>query len=130
MTTHPAFHWLLHALAAGVNLFPLSPGQKRPIPPRPLISILVDDGSMGIAPTGPNGFAQDTLKTLLRGASTSALTTGGPNPSVYATAVTMALQSYDVLLGETTPEFEPAWIAFLNSRATLLPTVLVSLPEV
>jgi hypothetical protein len=125
-----AYSWLLYAQEkAGINLLPLLPGEKYRIPPQPLIALFVDDGSIGTTPIGPAGFNQPILKRLLRNANAVSLTTCGPDERVYATACAIDSFNRNVVLIETLPQFEIAWMERLNRRRTPLPVLVCTMPE-
>lgn len=103
---------------AGISyLQVLQGGGPRRLPPAPWIIHIGDDPRPPKPALGPNGFAADRLYRMLDAACCAIVVAGPPWPYLYIGAADIAAKARaTVLLIDTRPEHEIAWLALLQER--------------
>ncbi len=91
---------------------------------RPFIAIVGDDTDRAV---GPDTFDRTSLNRLIQMADRAAVVAGAPDPGVYEGLSALAASlGYNILIIETQPEQEIAWIKAVEQAKADLPLVVCS----
>lgn len=89
--------------------------------PRPFVALIGDDTDCAL---GPAGFHRKSVRRLAGRVRSIAIIASDVEPKAYAAAAALAALGHNVLIVETRPEQEGAWIELLRAAAASVPILL------